>query len=182
MSGRDRSRKLRPHGRPWRNWIAHRSSEPRVTGSNPVGRTFLFNAASRQRMCSHTSLTVPQFCRAPGAQCGIDALRALFEFPAPHESGGMFFKKPVASSSSLEFASVHVRRFKIVWGAMGHRHRQSVWLRGLTDRANRAVPNKGLWMAAGGSPCCLAGSVPWLRPQRNRPQRRRTSLGGACLP
>ena len=22
---------------PWRNWIAHRSSEPRVTGSNPVG-------------------------------------------------------------------------------------------------------------------------------------------------
>lgn len=26
--------------RPWRNWIAHRSSEPRVTGSNPVGRIF----------------------------------------------------------------------------------------------------------------------------------------------
>jgi hypothetical protein len=25
--------------RPWRNWIAHRSSEPRVAGSNPAGRT-----------------------------------------------------------------------------------------------------------------------------------------------
>jgi hypothetical protein len=25
--------------RPWRNWIAHRSSEPRVEGSNPSGRT-----------------------------------------------------------------------------------------------------------------------------------------------
>jgi hypothetical protein len=24
--------------RPWRNWIAHRSSEPRVAGSNPAGR------------------------------------------------------------------------------------------------------------------------------------------------
>ena len=24
--------------RPWRNWIAHRSSEPRVVGSNPTGR------------------------------------------------------------------------------------------------------------------------------------------------
>ncbi len=28
------------HTRPWRNWIAHRSSEPRVEGSNPSGRTF----------------------------------------------------------------------------------------------------------------------------------------------
>ena len=29
--------------RPWRNWIAHRSSEPRVVGSNPTGRAlFLF--------------------------------------------------------------------------------------------------------------------------------------------
>jgi hypothetical protein len=27
--------------RPWRNWIAHRSSEPRVEGSNPSGRTRL---------------------------------------------------------------------------------------------------------------------------------------------
>ena len=27
--------------RPWRNWIAHRSSEPRVGGSNPSGRTLL---------------------------------------------------------------------------------------------------------------------------------------------
>ena len=26
--------------RPWRNWIAHRSSEPRVVGSNPTGRAF----------------------------------------------------------------------------------------------------------------------------------------------
>ena len=26
------------HTRPWRNWIAHRSSEPRVAGSNPAGR------------------------------------------------------------------------------------------------------------------------------------------------
>jgi hypothetical protein len=26
--------------RPWRNWIAHRSSEPRVGGSNPPGRTY----------------------------------------------------------------------------------------------------------------------------------------------
>ncbi len=26
--------------RPWRNWIAHRSSEPRVEGSNPSGRTY----------------------------------------------------------------------------------------------------------------------------------------------
>lgn len=25
--------------RPWRNWIARRSSEPRVAGSNPAGRT-----------------------------------------------------------------------------------------------------------------------------------------------
>ena len=24
---------------PWRNWIAHRSSEPRVVGSNPTGCT-----------------------------------------------------------------------------------------------------------------------------------------------
>ena len=28
--------------RPWRNWIAHRSSEPRVGGSNPSGRTSHF--------------------------------------------------------------------------------------------------------------------------------------------
>ena len=28
--------------RPWRNWIAHRSSEPRVAGSNPAGRAFVF--------------------------------------------------------------------------------------------------------------------------------------------
>ena len=27
--------------RPWRNWIAHRSSEPRVVGSNPTGRALL---------------------------------------------------------------------------------------------------------------------------------------------
>ena len=31
---------LEAHGRPWRNWIAHRSSEPRVGGSNPPGRAW----------------------------------------------------------------------------------------------------------------------------------------------
>ena len=34
------------HQRPWRNWIAHRSSKPRVTGSNPVGRTSLLGIAT----------------------------------------------------------------------------------------------------------------------------------------
>jgi hypothetical protein len=29
------------HTHPWRNWIAHRSSEPRVRGSNPLGCTRL---------------------------------------------------------------------------------------------------------------------------------------------
>lgn len=28
--------------RPWRNWIAHRSSEPRVAGSNPAGRALFW--------------------------------------------------------------------------------------------------------------------------------------------
>ena len=32
--------------RPWRNWIAHRSSEPRVAGSNPAGRADLRKGVS----------------------------------------------------------------------------------------------------------------------------------------
>lgn len=36
-----RAIQLSPYTRPWRNWIAHRSSEPRVEGSNPSGRTRL---------------------------------------------------------------------------------------------------------------------------------------------
>ena len=27
-----------PYGRPWRNWIAHLTSDQRVAGSNPAGR------------------------------------------------------------------------------------------------------------------------------------------------
>ena len=42
--------------RPWRNWIAHRSSEPRVTGSNPVGRVRKAIRASQLRLvCSFFS-------------------------------------------------------------------------------------------------------------------------------
>ena len=33
--------------RPWRNWIAHRSSEPRVVGSNPTGRAFCWAGVFR---------------------------------------------------------------------------------------------------------------------------------------
>ena len=30
--------------RPWLNWIEHRSTEPKVAGSNLAGRVFLFKA------------------------------------------------------------------------------------------------------------------------------------------
>ena len=39
--------------RPWRNWIAHRSSEPRVEGSNPSGRTY-FTVRSLRGLVSRT--------------------------------------------------------------------------------------------------------------------------------
>ncbi len=38
---------------PWRNWIAHRSSEPRVAGSNPAGCTQIYwTGFFRVRCCS----------------------------------------------------------------------------------------------------------------------------------
>ena len=37
--------------RPWLNWIEHRSTEPKVTGSNPVGRG---NVSDGQKSTSDT--------------------------------------------------------------------------------------------------------------------------------
>ncbi len=45
--------------RPWRNWIAHRSSEPRVTGSNPVGRTLPFPLVLSFRLLRETAIREP---------------------------------------------------------------------------------------------------------------------------
>ena len=36
--------------RPWRNWIAHQSSELRVAGSNPAGRTFDFASSDAMQV------------------------------------------------------------------------------------------------------------------------------------
>ena len=55
--------------RPWRNWIAHRSSEPRVRGSNPFGCTFWSNEnRGRQR---------PRFFRAHFLWCASIAVRPM---------------------------------------------------------------------------------------------------------
>ena len=47
--------------RPWLNWIEHRSTEPKVTGSNPVGRDDINNCNIRTSDSVHpVSVPVPE--------------------------------------------------------------------------------------------------------------------------
>ena len=51
--------------RPWRNWIAHRSSEPRVVGSNPTGRALLNNGKLLTASDSRSGMTLQVECQSP---------------------------------------------------------------------------------------------------------------------